>query len=1038
MTATLIPSSSFGLGAPPLAGALAIGDGSPERARATERCWARCQELRLGAAQAANPARASRERIRTETGIRVDENPYVGITANEIDAVVRAAYTSHQPPEVLLALWAKEGSTRSIDDWVAVAGATSEANARTMLRNRVYYVDLGVDHFIVTRREPGDNVYDASDAAAPGHERHFAERVRALVAERLLSEDLSGAINAELAVRGSAAGGFEVRPSVRFYALSLLLADALFTKMQRTSHTLLPSIPAAMNYLQWNMGERRFGEFLASADRHRREPAFGAQPISIERWALHTVPRAREWRQPRANAIRFLHYLDSYRPIFEASMNLIRPSTTLAPAQSTIAFDAPPAPAIEDLRYDRTGTACARGPSEGARALLAELRARFQGRSGGIFNCRPVRGGSRLSLHGEGRAVDWMLNAGDPAQAAEAQRIVDWLLGPDAQGNAHALARRMGIQEIIWNRQIWSAGRAAQGWRPYGGVNPHTDHLHIGLNRAGAAMETSYWRSRAAAPDPPAAQALSIPSSRLSWDGATEEQSRFMRAVYDRHVANASRSREFVEDVPASDLALVEEGQRMRTEAATRCRALLAAARAALDRDKAAGDALAQGCEWIKAGSGYRSSSTQFSSWQRNFPRYYERTRAERARLEGGEHGAAAVAHLARFIGGWLGAPGYSLHNDGRAMDFRTRQGGHDLGASSAAASIERWKASWLWRWLKQHAGEFGFVEYAREPWHWNFRGQAPAPTRGQSLAAWADPLALGRGVARGGYGTALNQPVAAGRLVVASVPLLSAHRGTPPDLVLKWNAMPAPPAAVDVVVHLHGFSRFAERMRIDTAKEAISGLDFSPPAGAPGSWSGRSEPTLLVLPRGNFYGGRSGRGYDFPALVRAGGVDALVAFALGQFATHAQAASVRRRRLILTAHSGGGAPLMHILGQQDVDPDELHVFDATYGATTNLAAWARRRIARDAAALAAGVPDAAAYMRERGGACRVFYIRGTATERQALAARTAIAGALAAAAPNVRAVLEQYYRVEPSAVGHNQVPAHYGGRLLANAAATI
>ncbi|HEV2772833.1 MAG TPA: hypothetical protein VGV57_08415 [Thermoleophilaceae bacterium] len=109
-----------------------------------------------------------------------------------------------------------------------------------------------------------------------------------------------------------------------------------------------------------------------------------------------------------------------------------------------------------------------------------------------------MRGGSRLSRHGEGRAVDWYRNANDPTQAAEAQRIIDWLLGPDAQGNQHALARRMGIEEVIWNRRIWTARRHAEGWRPYGGVNPHTDHLHIGMNWPGARMETSWWRARQA------------------------------------------------------------------------------------------------------------------------------------------------------------------------------------------------------------------------------------------------------------------------------------------------------------------------------------------------------------------------------------------------------------------------------------------------------------------------------------------------------------------------------------------------------------
>src|SRR5436190_14422574 len=124
------------------------------------------------------------------------------------------------------------------------------------------------------------------------------------------------------------------------------------------------------------------------------------------------------------------------------------------------------ADAIEDHHYDPTGTVCSKGATKGASALRRELKARYAGK-GGIYNCRPVRGGKTLSLHGEGRAVDWYRKASDPAEAAEAQRIIDWPLATDADGNERALARRMGIQEIIYNRQIWSARKPTEGFRTY-------------------------------------------------------------------------------------------------------------------------------------------------------------------------------------------------------------------------------------------------------------------------------------------------------------------------------------------------------------------------------------------------------------------------------------------------------------------------------------------------------------------------------------------------------------------------------------------
>lgn len=107
-----------------------------------------------------------------------------------------------------------------------------------------------------------------------------------------------------------------------------------------------------------------------------------------------------------------------------------------------------------------------------------------------IYNCRNIRGGSQKSLHAEGRALDWGLNVNNNVEEEEAQRLINEFLADDA-----SLARRMGIQEIIHNRRIWSSKYPESGLRPYNGENPHTDHIHIGLNWKGARKETSFWQS---------------------------------------------------------------------------------------------------------------------------------------------------------------------------------------------------------------------------------------------------------------------------------------------------------------------------------------------------------------------------------------------------------------------------------------------------------------------------------------------------------------------------------------------------------------
>jgi hypothetical protein len=149
---------------------------------------------------------------------------------------------------------------------------------------------------------------------------------------------------------------------------------------------------------------------------------------------------------------------------------------------------------VDAYAYERTGSVCSDGPQPGTRALRKLLRERFGERLAEIYNCRPIRGGTSLSLHAEGRAVDYYLNAHDPDELALGDRIVQWLLGSDDRDNSHAVARRLGVQEVIWNHRIWTSGRRRdEGMRPYGGVDPHTNHVHVGQHRLGAAMQTTYW-----------------------------------------------------------------------------------------------------------------------------------------------------------------------------------------------------------------------------------------------------------------------------------------------------------------------------------------------------------------------------------------------------------------------------------------------------------------------------------------------------------------------------------------------------------------
>jgi hypothetical protein len=158
---------------------------------------------------------------------------------------------------------------------------------------------------------------------------------------------------------------------------------------------------------------------------------------------------------------------------------------------------------IDEERYDRSRR-CTRAPRAGTLALQAWLERNARGTPWGIMRCERLSAGS-FSLHADGRALDWHLDASDPADRREAKRLIALMLAPDRLGNAHALARRMGLQELIWDCRSWWAGSegmdsysvclngAGELRRRIDVTTAHRDHVHFGLSFAGAARRTSFW-----------------------------------------------------------------------------------------------------------------------------------------------------------------------------------------------------------------------------------------------------------------------------------------------------------------------------------------------------------------------------------------------------------------------------------------------------------------------------------------------------------------------------------------------------------------
>jgi hypothetical protein len=461
-------------------------------------------------------------------------------------------------------------------------------------------------------------------------------------------------------------------------------------------------------------------------------------------------------------------------------------------------------------------------------------------------------------------------------------------------------------------------------------------------------------------------------------------------------------SRTFIDNVPETELAEVEDGKMMRAAAAADCRAMLATARAELEAQQRAGSAVAKHVRWIGITSGYRSAGRQFTIWQKNFPRYYRETEAERENATGGEHGEAAASLLARYIGGQVAAPGYSLHNDGRAADLKTSE--RDIAFGANGGQRTPWRQTWFWGWLVDHAARFAFFQnrHIDEPWHWEHRPDNRA-------SEWLDETAS----------------VPAGEKVIDVVPLLASHHGSQPDLYLRWNEL-TQTDEIDVAIHFHGFAPRGKgaRMNIVDDKVPVSGLDWHDPENT-GSGQ-RTRPTLFILPRGNHDPTRGrGQGYTFPAFRDEQALRELWSFALDQLKAQLGLADRPRvARLILTAHSGGGAALETVL--RHYDPNEIHVFDALYHGAPNLTKWAKKHIAADADP-ASGVQP---------GALRLFFLPGTPTEAFSLEVAGAIRHAIHGRA-NAND-LARRYRVETAREPHPTMPRRYGWQLFADPAAVV
>lgn len=250
------------------------------------------------------------------------------------------------------------------------------------------------------------------------------------------------------------------------------------------------------------------------------------------------------------------------------------------------------------------------------------------------------------------------------------------------------------------------------------------------------------------------------------------------------------------------------------------------------------------------------------------------------------------------------------------------------------------------------------------------------------------------------------------GEAYLSETPLLRRHAGTQPDLFLRWNAVPLGTKTLDVVVFLHGFSQQGAQMPL-AEKVARSGLDLS----------GRTRPTLALLPRGNWI---RHSWYDFPALLD-GGLDRLVACGLEHFAAALPGRpALKLDRLILAAHSGGGMPAVDAVAGARGAPDEFYVFDGLYGRDP-----ASDEPLRGVETIDCWLADRFAAEPGREGALRIVYFeRQTGEFSREVGQR--ISARLASLDPALADGLARRYKIEMSGVLHGRIAERCLPQLLA------
>ena len=187
-----------------------------------------------------------------------------------------------------------------------------------------------------------------------------------------------------------------------------------------------------------------------------------------------------------------------FSPPARAVMPVIRPAWF--PEQLAIGGTIAPGNPKADALVSTPARGCTPGPNAYQSQPGTYLLARYlsyhwgSGRIMRIYGCTKVAGSPYWSLHAEGRAVDFRLDDRNPNERRIGDITFEWFLRT-VRGKPAVMARRWGVQEIIWRCAIWSVTGGLHYYPPCRTSSDrtirHENHIHIGQNPFGAGGYTT-------------------------------------------------------------------------------------------------------------------------------------------------------------------------------------------------------------------------------------------------------------------------------------------------------------------------------------------------------------------------------------------------------------------------------------------------------------------------------------------------------------------------------------------------------------------